>query len=253
MSCQICFEKYDHSDFKPYTLYPCSHTVCYQCITSLVEHKCPKCRCMIKDKKPNFGLLELIPDINIKINFYLNEFNEFKRVFNLNYDKKNTENQFQITRLKSQINEHADQLINLILSEQTHLIAECDKLDTMLNKQLNDLLNNEQQLEQSFKTILANLKKNQFSNDLNKDLEAKRVQFKHKLNQLESNTFEFEFKKNKLFTAQNEFGVIGQISKKKVNAVFIVFLLFLILKQERGVLKLKFYLMTTFKLNINYK
>ena len=123
----------------------------------------------------------------------------------------------------------------------------------MLNKQLNDLLNNEQQLELSFKTILANLKKNQFSNDLNKDLEAKRVQFKHKLNQLESNTFEFEFKKNKLFTAQNEFGVIGQISKKKVIAVFIVFLLFLILKQERGVLKLKFYLMTTFKLNINYK
>lgn len=226
MSCQICLEKYNHSEFKPYTLYSCSHTICYQCLNSLTEPKCPKCRCVIKDKKPNFGLLELIPDVNAKIEHYLNELATFKKEFKHLYDTKQSQTKLKLNKLKTQLNEHTDKLINEILSEQKTLLDEIDKLDACLSVELNDLMLNEQQFEINFKLALTNLRKNQFNEEASREVELKREQFKHKMKMFDSIEFEFEFQMNKFVDAQLKCGIIGTINKKQVKKTFFFCLFF---------------------------
>lgn len=67
MNCDICENKFDESDYKPYVLYPCSHTFCINCLNVWTEKTCPNCRLVIQDKNPNWMLMKLIAEID-KIN-----------------------------------------------------------------------------------------------------------------------------------------------------------------------------------------
>lgn len=67
MNCDICENKFDESDYKPYVLYPCSHTFCINCLNVWAEKTCPNCRLVIQDKNPNWMLMKLIAEID-KIN-----------------------------------------------------------------------------------------------------------------------------------------------------------------------------------------
>ncbi len=62
MKCKICFEPFDHSIHKPYSLSLCPHTYCLKCLQSNECQVCPECREPIKGKNINIALLEVIPE-----------------------------------------------------------------------------------------------------------------------------------------------------------------------------------------------
>ena len=65
--CPICKNIYT-TERKPFVLQPCGHGLCKDCIKALRDHegencKCPQCRETIIEEKPNFELIELLPDL----------------------------------------------------------------------------------------------------------------------------------------------------------------------------------------------
>jgi hypothetical protein len=48
--CDICFNAYDNADHKPYTLVPCTHSICSTCIQSMNGNDCHICRRRIEQK-----------------------------------------------------------------------------------------------------------------------------------------------------------------------------------------------------------
>ncbi len=52
MNCNICFENYNDSTVKPFSITPCGHTFCEKCLDNLLANislpKCPKCKVQIK-------------------------------------------------------------------------------------------------------------------------------------------------------------------------------------------------------------
>lgn len=65
MECLLCFENYDHFLVKPYSLYPCGHTYCISCANKLT--KCPMCKRIIRDKTPNYAVLQMITDETVQV------------------------------------------------------------------------------------------------------------------------------------------------------------------------------------------
>ena len=68
MECKICYEKYNENLKKPYSFQPCSHTFCIECINNLNKLECPRCKREIKDKQPNFDLLEALEELISEVN-----------------------------------------------------------------------------------------------------------------------------------------------------------------------------------------
>ena len=60
MDCKICFEKFDTRSTMPIVCIPCGHCFCKRCVSHLT--KCSICRTYIKDKKPNYGLLDVLDE-----------------------------------------------------------------------------------------------------------------------------------------------------------------------------------------------
>ena len=60
MDCAVCFNKYDNEKHKPYSINPCGHCFCLQCLNSLTNKKCPVDRIDIESKVVNRGIMDLI-------------------------------------------------------------------------------------------------------------------------------------------------------------------------------------------------
>ncbi len=60
MSCQVCFNAYDHSFNKPYSLSSCSHTICWSCLNLNKSNHCQICNKHFSNKHINSALLEFI-------------------------------------------------------------------------------------------------------------------------------------------------------------------------------------------------
>jgi hypothetical protein len=87
--------------------------------------------------------------------------------------------------------------------------------------QLNEILKEFLEKEKIFKFNLEDLKKNQFDNKFNKDLEFKIFKLKNKINELEGDNLNFYLKSNRLVDSQVEYGLIGLIYKEKVIIIII--------------------------------
>ena len=71
--CPVCLRHYS-SKVKPMVLQPCSHGMCDECINNYRQHreddeysetdeiKCPKCREVVIEEKPNYDLLDMMPE-----------------------------------------------------------------------------------------------------------------------------------------------------------------------------------------------
>ena len=64
--CPICLQRYSN-DVKPLILQPCCHGVCEDCMEKYREStegetKCPKCREIIIEEKPNYDMIDMMPD-----------------------------------------------------------------------------------------------------------------------------------------------------------------------------------------------
>jgi len=58
--CSICTNQYDKGARKPYSISPCGHYLCFCCINSIVNNKCPHCREPITGKIINRAILTLM-------------------------------------------------------------------------------------------------------------------------------------------------------------------------------------------------
>lgn len=73
--CPIDEEEYDSSDKKPVMLFPCGHTICQVCYSSLSNTICPFCRLEFITMVTNFELLKIM-DSNNKIKSILKDLNK---------------------------------------------------------------------------------------------------------------------------------------------------------------------------------
>ena len=91
MNCEICIEKYNDKENKPYSLIPCGHSFCIK------VKQCSKCRIEINAKLFNRALIDLLDlnliqdtnyELKIAIKKSTNEFNELKEKFYLKLNQK---------------------------------------------------------------------------------------------------------------------------------------------------------------------
>lgn len=54
--CEICLINYDTMSHKPYSLVPCGHTYCIECLNKMTSNSCPSCRCLFQNKIPNWEI-----------------------------------------------------------------------------------------------------------------------------------------------------------------------------------------------------
>jgi hypothetical protein len=52
--CEVCLNNYDTMIHKPYSLVPCGHTYCIECLNRIT--RCPSCRIEFQDKIPNWEI-----------------------------------------------------------------------------------------------------------------------------------------------------------------------------------------------------
>jgi hypothetical protein len=217
MSCQICFNPYDHSLYKPYTLTCQLHTFCISCIGRFNERKCPVCNKSFKKIFPNLALLEVIPESNydkLKSESFkiLNELNEMKNNFTNKRDEKLNKYLKQISEIKDAINNEANNLVKLVKVNQEKLIKEANSIEMNLKQNF------------SLKTIIdenqtkINLEHNNFYEE-QLSLLIKEIT-ESKINMEKTSSFIENFKENYKFNLTeslnlNELFVIGEIKTNK--------------------------------------
>jgi hypothetical protein len=66
--CEICFDSYiDTVNVKkPFCLFPCGHTFCFECISSLTNKLCPKCKTRFTEKATNWAIIHKVNGLNSK-------------------------------------------------------------------------------------------------------------------------------------------------------------------------------------------
>lgn len=69
MKCVVCLELFNLASNSPTVLSPCSHTICDQCAKQL--SKCPICRRIIISCSKNYGLEEVLRDVDEKKLVYI--------------------------------------------------------------------------------------------------------------------------------------------------------------------------------------
>jgi hypothetical protein len=68
-SCGQCKKSYDTNTYKPFCLMPCGCNFCHKCVSSLETYQCPKCKEKFNQYIPDYGLLDVIKELdNMKIN-----------------------------------------------------------------------------------------------------------------------------------------------------------------------------------------
>lgn len=54
--CEICLNNYDTIGRKPYSLVPCGHTFCLDCMNKITSNLCPTCRSPFEGRIPNWEI-----------------------------------------------------------------------------------------------------------------------------------------------------------------------------------------------------
>ena len=54
--CEICLNRYDTISRRPYSLVPCGHTFCMNCMNQIPSSACPTCRAGFINKIPNWEI-----------------------------------------------------------------------------------------------------------------------------------------------------------------------------------------------------
>lgn len=163
MDCELCFDKYDHSLHRPFSL-QCLHTFCFNCMKQLTS--CPVCKGPIGSRTPNWALLRLVPESaydNSKTEFLrvLSEINELKSRIDKNKEVKLKDNELKIKDIRKEIHYETDKLIQNLLSNRDILKSQLDSIETEMKNSLTN-----QGLTNSINT-LNNAKKEVEENNLN--------------------------------------------------------------------------------------
>jgi hypothetical protein len=140
MNCEICFNQYDHSIHKPYSL-SCPHTVCISCISNLNSNKCPTCKTEIKSKNPNIALLNFIPEsefdkLKASSQKIINEISEINNTVQTKSETKLNEYLHRINLIRNEIKKEASELIEQVKASEEELLREASEIVDYLKKNL---------------------------------------------------------------------------------------------------------------------
>ncbi len=218
MNCAICFNPFDHSKFKPFTL-SCPHTICISCINQLVVKKCPTCNKIITIYNPNLALLDLIPESEYdlmkketlkRLSQTIEANNELNKV----KEKKLQEFLTQIKIINENISNVTSSLIDKLLTNQTKLFRESNSLETEIKNYFASL--NDNQLNNEKNLIDSNAYNMEQIANLNVSLLCKQAELVNLTKEAS------EFKDNLTFLASKSISInnpqIGEIkTNKKVN------------------------------------
>jgi WD40 repeat protein len=185
MECEICLEQYNKGKNKPYTILPCTHSFCVQCLTKLKKksYKCPKCDKKITGEVPCYVLLNLL-ELNLqpvsvtsssssnlsnkKNNLLLDDL--IKEPLQLKCEQKIVESQEKMNLMKEKINKNTSDLINRILIQQDELIKMLEKTHQDLKLNVNKILNETNNINEiESKLIILNEIKFNYENNNIKD------------------------------------------------------------------------------------
>lgn len=70
-SCDKCFEHFNNELNKPYSIVPCGHEFCLNCIDNLDDNLCPTCSSEIEHKIVNWGLLKAIKNLSNEYDVFI--------------------------------------------------------------------------------------------------------------------------------------------------------------------------------------
>lgn len=142
MNCEICIEKYNDKENKPYSLIPCGHSFCIKCINRLKVKQCPKCRIEINAKLLNRALIDLLDlnliqdtnyELKIAIKKSTNEFNELKEKFYLKLNQKQMYFNDKIIKIEKEIDLQSNKIVDLISLNKNKLLNELSIIKDDLN------------------------------------------------------------------------------------------------------------------------
>ena len=216
MTCQICFNSYDHSIRKPYSL-SCPHTFCICCLEKLKGNKCPSCNLSIINKNPNLALLEFIPEssydkIKAESLKAINEIHEIRNDFNKKRDLKLKEYLDKFNLIRETITSETDRLVNLLRDNQNKLINETNLLETNLT--INLAFNHaEDDVAIKVMNSKSKLEKNLFTElqlvDLKEETSITKIHLNKLVEQIEQFKKKFDF--IQFESIDHETGLLGEI------------------------------------------
>lgn len=144
MTCQICFNGYNHSIHRPYSLSNCPHTFCISCLNRLKSNKCPVCQAKFTAKHPNLSLMDYVPkdsydEARDDLEIVVNQINASRTRLNNNKDKKKQEFISKIQEEKQKIRAKGNSLIQLIKSNVIKLEDELEFYESTIIYHLDNL------------------------------------------------------------------------------------------------------------------
>jgi hypothetical protein len=162
MNCLVCFEKYDNDKRRPFTLYPCSHTICLNCLIYLPQRFCPSCRSLISDSKPNYGLIDLLLNFSPS----LTDLTKTNEINQLIIDIESLKQKFDSTHQnkRKEISDRFKTIRNKIQLRAEHLINETNSIENELTKQLDQHIQ-ETQFEAKLRNVRNSLQLNGLSQE----------------------------------------------------------------------------------------
>lgn len=216
MSCEICFNLYDHSIHKPYML-SCPHTFCLECVNKFKTKKCPSCDAHIKAKNPNIALLQFVPEslydrLKLETQKTLNEISDLRTTLKIKRESKLNKYADELSSIRNSIKNETTKLVYLLKANEAKLLEEVTKIEESLEENLTS-----SQAESETETKLIDEKRSVESNELNEQQLANLVEDsaaeKTKIEELFSAVEEF---KEKIEFEVHEFvspkdGLIGEI------------------------------------------
>jgi hypothetical protein len=218
-NCEICFEPFDHSIHKPYSLMSCPHTYCLSCLQRLTNNTCPQCALPIIGKNLNIALLKFIPESNydklksesLKVCIDLNEINQNLKN---NSQIKLTKHEARLASIKQIITDETNKMISLLRQNEQNLTNECD---TMLIEIKSNLNANKYQDEIQIGDVKEKIEKDGYNQDELINLNNTLLEMKQKSNELtvQIKNYEnyYEFIQNKILNDNLSIGKIETVDR----------------------------------------
>jgi hypothetical protein len=194
--CQICYEPYDQSIRRPYSMSSCPHTYCLKCLEQITNNRCPECGIRSKGKNLNMALLQLIPESeydklkaeSLKALIHLNE---AKKYLKQNRLEKLNIHETKLESIKQVISDETDKIINILKEKKNNLINECNQ---MLYRIKNHLTSTKYEDKESLQIGLTKVKieNNELNEDEMKSLNNKITEINNELNKLSESIRNYE-------------------------------------------------------------
>ena len=234
MNCDICFEPFDHSIRKPYSLMSCPHTYCLKCSDQFFHNaidKCPQCKKPINGKNLNIALLKLIPEssydrLKAKSLKVFIELNETKQNLKKSREEKLNTHVAKIQSIKQKISDKTTEFINFLKANEKILTDECDlKLNEIKSN-----LDSEKFEDNNFLKIESKdkIEKNELNEVELNNLNDKIPEFKEELNKcldkVENYEIHFNFIENKISNDALSIGKFDKVNNYLIKLSILVYL-----------------------------